>query len=131
MGKNTTGIFLRVIIIAVLCFIANMILYKLPQFTGLTDLFIYPLWMVYLFFLLFSLLIVFILLKIKQKNEAQLGYAFLFLTTLKLCITYVFARKIIAATGNNPAEKVNFFAIFILFLAIEVYYTARLLNNKQ
>lgn len=131
MGKNTIGIFLRVIIIAVLCFAVNTILYMLPQFAGLSVSFVYPLWLVYIFFLVFSLLILFVLLKIKQKNEAQLGYAFLFLTTLKLGITYVFARKIMAATAGSTTEKSNFFAIFILFLAIEVYYTARLLNNKQ
>jgi len=131
MDKTTIGIFLRIIVIAILGCIINTLVYMLPQFAGYMNAFTYPLYMIYLFFLMFSLLIIFILLKIKQKNEAQLGYAFLFLTTLKLGITYVFARKIIAATGSSTAEKANFFAVFILFLVIEVYYTARLLNNKQ
>jgi hypothetical protein len=81
--------------------------------------------------LVFSIVILGVLIKISIKNKEQLGYAFLFFTSAKMAASYFFARPIIRHSAENPTEKVNFFVIFILFLAIEAYYTARLLNNKQ
>jgi hypothetical protein len=71
------------------------------------------------------------LIRIGKNSKEQIGYAFLLLTAVKMALSYVLVRPILEASKENPTEKVNFFAIFILFLAIEAYYTARLLNNKQ
>lgn len=131
MDKNYIGIFLRATIYAALLFIINFLIYYIPDLAGKTDTFVYPLAVTYLFFLVFTLIILGVLIRISIKNKEQLGYAFLFLTTVKMGLSYVFARPVIAHSGENPTEKINFFAIFILFLAIEAYYTARLLNNKQ
>ena len=48
-----------------------------------------------------------------------------------MAICYLIARPIISKGEAAATEKVNFFVIFIVYLVIEAYYTARLLNNKQ
>lgn len=128
MDKNYLGIFFRTGIIACIFLVANMLLF---QFLLPAPEFYYPLPVVYIFFLVFSLIILGVLIRISIKNKEQLGYAFLFLTSVKMAASYFFARPIIKHSLGNPTEKINFFVIFILFLAIEAYYTARLLNNKQ
>jgi len=131
MDKNYTNIFIRTVVLAVVCYIINFLVYQLSDLKPQIENFVYPLALTYTFFLIFSLIILGVLIRISIKKHEQLGYAFLLLTSIKMVASYIFARPIITAAGKNPTEKVNFFVIFILFLAIEAYYTARLLNNKQ
>ncbi|MDV6167707.1 DUF6168 family protein [Flavobacterium sp. DG1-102-2] len=129
MDKNYLSFFFKTILFTGVLLVINILFF---QFILIPDQeFYYPLPVTYIFFCVFSLIIIGILIKISTKNKEQLGYAFLLLTSIKMALSYVFARPIIAQAGGNPTEKVNFFVIFILFLAIEAYYTARLLNNKQ
>lgn len=125
------GIFIRTALIGVVCLVVNILIYKIPALSTADDSFVYPLPMVYLFFVLFSEVILYVLIRISKKNKEQMGYAFLLLTAVKMALSYVLVRPILEVAKENPTEKVNFFAVFILFLAIEAYYTARLLNNKQ
>lgn len=125
------GIFIRTALIGVVCLVVNILIYKIPGLGVTNDSFVYPLPMVYLFFVLFSEVILYVLIRISKKNKEQMGYAFLLLTAVKMIFSYILVRPILEVSKENPTEKVNFFAIFILFLAIEAYYTARLLNNKQ
>jgi len=131
MDKNYASVFIRTAGLAVVFLIVNFLVYYIPGMEYARGGAQYPLALVYGFFLLLSLIILGILIKISAKNKEQLGYAFLLLTSIKMALSYVFARPIISNSVENPTEKVNFFVIFILFLAIEAYYTARLLNNKQ
>jgi hypothetical protein len=128
--KNNIKLFAGITVAALLLFIANTLLYQLPQLGTATHNFIYPLWLIYLFFFGFTVIILAVLLKISLKNKEQVGYVFLFLTALKMAASYFMARPVLTKTIDDPTEKVNFFVVFILFLAIEAYYTARLLNNK-
>jgi hypothetical protein len=131
MTKQYTGVFIKTAGIAAALLLLNYILYFLPQLSGQHAGFTYPLWGVYLFFLLFSLLILGVLIKISELNLAQVGYGFLLLTGVKMAASYFMAKPILAKSVAYPSEKANFFAVFVLFLAIEAYFTARLLNNKQ
>ncbi|MES2485878.1 MAG: hypothetical protein V4581_08010 [Bacteroidota bacterium] len=131
MNKNYLSVFIKTIGTAGAFLFINYVLYLLPQLKGQDAAFTYPLWGVYLFFLIFSLVILGVLIKVSQKNLAQVGYAFLLLTGAKMAASYFLAKPIIAKTVEFPTEKANFFAVFVLFLAIEAYFTARLLNNKQ
>ncbi len=131
MGKHYTGTFLKVIVTAIAAFIINTILYYLIPDVKAGVTFIYPLWAVYAFFLLFSLVILGVLIKISHKNAGQVGYTFLLATGIKMAASYIMARPLLAKTIEHPVEKINFFAVFVLFLAIEAYFTVRLLNNKQ
>ncbi|WP_417352886.1 DUF6168 family protein [Flavobacterium alkalisoli] len=130
MKKKYASALLRLAIIAIVLFGLNTLLYLIPDIGLATDNFIYPISVVYLFFFVFSAVIISVLIFISGKNREQLGYAFLFLTGAKMAISYVLARPVINKLSENPTEKINFFVIFILFLIIEAYYTARLLNNK-
>lgn len=130
MKKEYASALLRLAIIAIALLGLNTLLYLIPDIESATDDFIYPLPVIYLFFFVFSAVIISVLIFISVKNREQLGYAFLFLTGAKMAISYVLARPVINKLSENPTEKINFFVIFILFLIIEAYYTARLLNNK-
>lgn len=87
---------------------------------------------IYAFFFVCSLVILWILIKVKDKNNEQIGYAFLFLTCLKMGISYAVLEPILhSGNANIKIEKINFFIIFALFLATETIVTIRILNNKQ
>lgn len=131
MEKKYISIFVNTTLIAVAFLIINLLVYQIPDLKEPAANFVYPLPIVYLLFLVLSLMILAVLITVGKKSQGQIGYAFLFLTTIKMAVSYVFVRPILAHSTENPTEKVNFFVIFILFLAIEAYYTARLLNNKQ
>ena len=94
--------------------------------------FVYSIPLLYAFFTFFALLIVFILMKIKDAEINNVGYAFLGLTTVKMVVAYLFLKPILSVNlPKTPTEKINFFLIFIFFLAIETVVTIRILNNKQ
>ncbi|MFL9845217.1 hypothetical protein [Flavobacterium rhizosphaerae] len=131
MVKSITGIVVKLAIVTVIALAINYALYIFTPLQGIETAFTYSLWVLYAFFFFFSVGILATLLVVSQKNITQTGYLFLFLTVLKMAASYVLARPILAKTVDVKAEKLNFFFIFLLFLAIEAYYTARLLNKKQ
>jgi hypothetical protein len=94
--------------------------------------FIYSTPLLYGIFAALSLVIVFLLIKVKKNAPDSVGYAFLALTTVKMVIAYALLRPIIRIhLPKTPAEKINLFVVFIYFLAIETILTIRILNNKQ
>jgi hypothetical protein len=132
MDKKYSGTFIKVTVIAIVAFALNFGLYYIvPDMKAQYTTFEYPIYVVYGFFYVFSILILGALLKISENNAGQVGYTFLFATSLKMAASYLLARPILAKTIEAPAEKINFFAVFVLFLAIEAYFTVRLLNKNQ
>lgn len=96
------------------------------------DKFIYSIPFLYLLFAVLSAVIVTLLMKVKKTAVDSVGYAFLALTTVKMVIAYALLRPIIHIhLPKTPSEKMNFFVVFIYFLAIETILTIRILNNKQ
>lgn len=94
--------------------------------------FIYSIPLLYLFFYLFSAIIVFILIEVNKKNINNVGFTFMLLTSIKMAIAYFFMQPILNSKSFYAgSEKINFFIIFILFLIIETTVTIRILNNKQ
>ena len=94
--------------------------------------FVYSILTLYIFFFCFSAAILFGLQNIKEINIDYVGYSFLLLTSLKIGAAFIFAKPILSnELPKTSIEKVNFFVIFIYFLAIETYLTIRILNNKQ
>mgnify|MGYP003579903780 CR=1 FL=1 len=118
-------------LLAGLLLLLNTLYYKFADQSVSTEAFEYPLAVVYSLFFILSSIVMVILHLVNKKSKEQLGYTFLLATGAKMAICYLFARPIIAKGEAATAEKVNFFIIFIVFLVIEAYYTARLLNNKQ
>ena len=87
---------------------------------------------IYIFFLICSLIIVFILILVKEKSIDNVGNTFLLITCLKIGISFVLLNPILnSGTPNIGFEKMNFFIIFALFLIIETVVTIRILNNYQ
>lgn len=86
---------------------------------------------VYCFFFLLSAAIIAALDFVNKSNPQQVGFAFLVVTGIKMLLSYVLARPIIEKGDAADTEKFNLVIIFIIYLVIEAYYTARLLNKKQ
>ena len=87
---------------------------------------------IYEFFFICSVIIVFILIIVKEKNIDNVGYTFLLITCVKMAVSYAVLSPILQSRNTNVSiEKLNFFLVFALFLTIETIVTARILNNKQ
>ena len=92
----------------------------------------YTLERLYLLFYILSLIVFIILLKVKEKSFDNIGMSFLLSTSVKMIFCFLLLKPILkTATEENTLEKMNFFVVFILFLAIETILTIRLLNEKQ
>ena len=88
--------------------------------------------LVYSFFLVCSITIIFGLIQVKERNIDSVGFAFLWLTCIKMGVSYAFFFPILLSEStNSSAEKTNFLIVFLFFLAIETLMTVRILNNKQ
>ena len=121
-----------VIFLAFVGFVINKIAFYLFVPKVIEVQFLYSIPLLYISFCLSSLLIVFILYRIKKVSIDNVGYSYLFLTSLKMVVLYLFLRPILASNlPKTPTEKMNFFILFIYFLAIETFVTIRILNNKQ
>jgi hypothetical protein len=107
----------------------HQIIFKTVGFSTTT--FQYSLNQLYLFFGLFSFVIVLVLIKVKEKNLDIVGNTFLLLTSVKMMVCYVFGRPIIKGHIVNSLEKWNFFTLFVLFLLFETLVTIILLNRKN
>lgn len=122
---------LGTLLAALVFYIVNKSLFFIPDFSVYYETYHYSLETLFLFFVGCSLLIVFLLTKIHKLMPDNTGYAFLAATTVKMGFCFFMLRPILSAAENARFEKANFFALFILFLAIETIVTIRLLNKKQ
>ena len=120
-----------IILIAVLGLIIHKLMFFLLVAKTIEDNFIYSITLLYGLFSIFSLLIVGVLIKVKERNIDNVGYTFLLLTSIKLVVAYLLIHPILKVSlHQTPLEKINFFIIFIYFLATETILTIRILNNK-
>jgi hypothetical protein len=128
--------FLAILLPIIVVFTCNfLIIHKLIFFLlvvkTIEDNFIYSIPLLYGLFSIFSVLIVGVLIKVKERNIDNVGYTFLLLTSIKLVVAYLLIHPILKASlHQTPLEKINFFIIFIYFLATETILTIRILNNK-
>lgn len=92
----------------------------------------FPIEVVYGFFFICSIILIFILIKVKEKNIDHVGYTFLLITFIKMGLSYAILSPILNSENSNiRIEKLDFFIIFALFLSIETITTIRILNKKQ
>lgn len=82
------------------------------------------------FFLIASALCMAIVLKVSEKNFDQTGMSFLVVTTVKMVPAFLVIKYAREQINETLAIQMGYSG-FLLFLAIEVYFTYRLLNNKQ
>jgi hypothetical protein len=94
--------------------------------------FYYSLEKLYLLFYTLSTIVFIILLKVKEQSFDNVGMSFLLSTSVKMIFCFLILKPILKSnTAENTLEKMNFFVIFMLFLAIETILTIRILNEKQ
>ncbi len=118
--------------ISLLAFILHKAFFYLNQNNPKYTNFIYPNEVLYAFFGICSILIILLLIKVKNKNIDSVGHTFLLVTCIKMVLSYALLYPILNSTRENIAiEKINFFIVFALFLAIETVVTIRILNNNQ
>lgn len=92
----------------------------------------YSLETLYLLFFGLSVLVFIVLLKVKERSFDNIGMSFLLGTSVKMIFCYLILKPILQTDSyDNTLEKINFFGMFVLFLAIETVLTIRILNEKQ
>jgi len=129
MNKERVQTLLLAFAIALVAYIINKSISLLPELKQSYDNFHYSLENLYVVFFVFSFIILIILLIVKDKNLDYVGITFLLITSVKMGGSFFIGRSIVSAANPNRVEKINFFVIFILFLAIETIITIRLLNK--
>jgi hypothetical protein len=122
---------LETITIATISFVIHQLI-LLFFYSNLQKNFHYSITTIYAFFIICSLLIVLILIRMKEKNIDSVGNTFLLITCIKMALSYIFVLPILEnITKSGQLEKFNFFVVFALFLSIETIVTIRILNKKQ
>jgi hypothetical protein len=126
--KNTSIIYL--LIASLTCYIGHKLILILLDIKQAN--FHYSIEIIYLFFILFSAVMLFSLMKIKEIMPENVGMIFILATTVKATFCYLLLRPILAVSSEtNTIEKKNILVVFLLCLFIDVFFTARLLNNKR
>lgn len=121
----------KFLLVVVPVFIIHLIVFQEPKLKNAAQGFYYSIPFLYLLYIIFSKIILFVIVKVSEKNFDNTGMTFLVCTTIKMAVSYFILRPVLNLPTENTIEKVNFFFIFILFLAIETLITIRLLNKKQ
>lgn len=132
MQSKKYALLIKVLLIALpLAFFNYLALkYLLPE--DVFKAFHYSVLELYLFFTIASVLVLGVLIRMKDKHRDQLGYVFLLASSIKLAFCYLMLLPVLQKEGIAADwEKINFFMIFVLFLAIEVVFTSKLLNDTK
>ncbi len=123
---------LEILLLSMVVYLLHKVVFFLNDNNPKFQNFHFPIEVVDGFFFVCSVIILFILIKVKEKNIDNVGYTFLLVTFIKMGISYAVLSPILhSGNPNIKIEKLNFFVIFALFLTIETIVTARILNNKQ
>lgn len=117
--------------IAVVLFFGNKLILQTESFSQNFELFSHSLETIYTVLCIFSVIILVILLIVNSRNKDVVGLTYLLITSIKAGIIFFIFSDIISSSNKNTVERINFFIVFILFLAIETLITIRLLNKKQ
>lgn len=123
---------LEILLLSIVVYLLHKLVFFLNDNNPKFQNFHFPIEVVDGFFFICSVIILFILIKVKEKSIDNVGYTFLLVTFIKMGISYAVLFPILhSGNPNIKIEKLNFFVIFALFLTIETIVTARILNKKQ
>jgi hypothetical protein len=123
---------LEVVFISILVYLSHKLFFLYNTNNPKLQDFHFPIEVVYGYFFSCSLILMFILVKVKEKNIDNVGYTFLLVTCVKMGFSYLILSPILnSESANIRFEKINFFLIFAFFLAVETVVTIRMLNTKH
>ncbi len=123
---------LQLLFVVFVSYVIHAALYRFTSLGQTAAEFQFSLTTLYLFFGISSLVLLGILTFLPQRFTDNFGFVFIWLTLLKIGITYWFFYSIVGnPTGFNPSEKRQVFVVFAWFLALETYLSARILNTAQ
>ena len=126
---NSFEILKKLTPVALFFLIIHVLLFKLPFFNNVESEFYYSIPVLYVLFFMFSSLILIVVTKISEKNFDNTGMIFMVATSIKMVVAFFLVRPILYRE-DNKIEKINFFAVFILFLLLETIIAAKFLNKK-
>lgn len=123
---------LEVLLVSILLYIAHKLFFAFSKYNEISQSFSYSIETLYIFFTVCSLILLFVLIKVKQMNIDNVGHTYLLITFIKMGLAYFFLYTILNSTHINlKIEKINFFIVFFLFLTMETTISIRLLNKNR
>ena len=94
--------------------------------------FYYSVAVIYLFFVLFSLAIVWATVKINDFYETYVGMVFIAAISLKMVFGYLVLRPVLALqTSASVLEKKNILIVLLASVAIDVFFAVKTINKKK
>lgn len=91
----------------------------------------YPLWSIYLFLVLASLLIYSILVFINQNFSDKTGFVFMGLSLLKMLAALLFLLPLmLSGTASIFLNIISFFVPYFLFLIFETISAVKIINSN-
>jgi len=90
-----------------------------------------PIWSIYLFNLILVLIVYALIKYILAKDISKVYNTFLISIIIKMVLAIVFLLPLFfGKSENNKVEVINFFAVYFLFLAFEVFTITRLIAKE-
>lgn len=129
--NSKIGFLKPLFLIAFPIFSIHVLVFHFSSWNEKQEAFYYSIPFLYLLYFIFSKITLFIIHSISKKNFDNTGMSFMIITTIKMALSYFIAKPILEKSEELTLEKLNFFFIFILFLAIETVSTIFILNKKQ
>jgi hypothetical protein len=128
---NKMSSLLLLFIFTVVCFFFNKKILEYTHFQYSNEIFRFSLVQIYSFFFFASTIIILSLEFLKKRFFDSLGYIFMSLTSIKIgLVFFLFNSLMNNDTAQGRIEKINFFIVFALFLAVETILSIRILNKK-
>lgn len=91
-----------------------------------------PLWKIYLFLLIITFVLCYVLVRKLQRGNPQIINTFFGLTILKMVLSILFLVPLfVSEMENKQADTFNFFIAYFLFLAVELYVLNNLLKKTS
>lgn len=91
----------------------------------------YPVYAIYFFHFLATLIIYFILILVYNNFQDKTGFAFMGASLLKMLAAVLFLLPMLLSNSANPfANLLSFFIPYFMFLVFETFYAVKLINAK-
>lgn len=126
---NKFLVYVQLLIAAGLFLALHLLLFQSASLYEKTKSFYYSIPQLYGMFFILGLVVLVVVQKSAKKNFDSTCMVFMIATSIKMGIAYFLVRPILHVEPNK-IEKINFFAVFVLFLLLETLFTAKILNKK-